>query len=64
MLKKRIIACLDVKNNHVIKGVKFQQHEIVGDILTLAKKYNDAGIDELVFYDITASCEKRIVDKN
>jgi cyclase len=63
MLKKRIIPCLDVKNGQVIKGVKFQQHIVVGDIVTLAKKYSEDGADELVFYDITASCEDRTVSK-
>jgi cyclase len=62
MLKKRIIACLDVKDGVVIKGVQFKQHEIIGDILELAKKYSDDGVDELVFYDISASSENRVVD--
>ena len=55
MLTKRIIPCLDVKNGSVVKGIKFKNHEIVGSILDLAKKYNDEGADELVFYDIGAS---------
>jgi cyclase len=63
MLKRRIIPCLDVKAGKVIKGVKFQQHQIVGDILPLAKYYSEQGADELVFYDITASTQKRLVDK-
>jgi cyclase len=63
MLKKRIIPCLDVKNNKVIKGVQFVNHEIVGDILNLALKYTNDGADELVFYDITASIENRVVSK-
>jgi cyclase len=63
MLKVRIIPCLDVCNNKVIKGVKFRNHEVVGDILELAKKYCDNQADELVFYDITASSENRVVDK-
>jgi cyclase len=62
MLAKRIIPCLDVKQNQVVKGVKFKQHEVVGDILTLAKAYSDAGADELVFYEISASVEKRLLD--
>lgn len=57
MLAKRIIPCLDVKNGQVVKGVQFQNHEIVGDILQLAKFYTEQGADELVFYDITASCQ-------
>lgn len=62
MLSKRIIPCLDVKHGKVIKGVKFQQHEIVGDIVELAKRYTQEGADELVFYDIVASPEGRTVD--
>jgi cyclase len=53
---------LDVKNNQVVKGVKFKEHEIVGDILELAQAYSQAGADELVFYEITASVEKRLLD--
>ncbi|WP_462152824.1 imidazole glycerol phosphate synthase subunit HisF [Pseudoalteromonas xiamenensis] len=64
MLSKRIIPCLDVKDGQVVKGVKFKGHEIVGDILTLAKAYSDAGADELVFYEISASVEKRLLDVN
>lgn len=55
MLKKRIIPCLDVKDGQVVKGVQFRNHEIVGDILDLAKRYSLAGADELVFYAINAS---------
>jgi imidazole glycerol-phosphate synthase subunit HisF len=62
MLTKRIIPCLDVKDNKVVKGVRFSQHQIVGDIITLAKRYVDEGADELVFYDITASSDQRTVD--
>jgi cyclase len=61
MLKKRIIACLDVANGRVVKGVRFQQHQDVGDILELSKRYSEQGIDELVFYDISASPEQRSV---
>ena len=64
MLKIRIIPCLDVRDGKVVKGVKFQNHEIVGDILDLAKAYSDEGADELVFYDITASPDGRIVDRS
>jgi cyclase len=64
MLSKRIIPCLDVKDGQVVKGVKFKGHEVVGDILTLAKAYSDAGADELVFYEISASVEKRLLDVN
>lgn len=64
MLAKRIIPCLDVKNGQVVKGTQFRDHLIVGDIITLAKNYSNSGADELVFYDIIASSEDRIVDKN
>lgn len=63
MLKKRIIPCLDVRDGQVVKGAQFRNHEVVGDIIELAKRYSDAGADELVFYDITASSDKRNVDK-
>lgn len=61
MLKKRIIPCLDVKAGQVVKGVQFKQHEIVGDMIELALRYEAEGADELVFYDITASSEARTV---
>ncbi|OHU85438.1 MULTISPECIES: imidazole glycerol phosphate synthase subunit HisF [Pseudoalteromonas] len=64
MLSKRIIPCLDVKNGQVVKGVKFKGHEVVGDILELAQLYSEAGADELVFYEISASVEKRLLDVN
>jgi len=59
MLAKRIIPCLDVKDGQVVKGVQFRNHEIVGDIIDLAKRYRDAGADELTFLDISASVEDR-----
>ncbi|GGA93851.1 imidazole glycerol phosphate synthase subunit HisF [Agarivorans gilvus] len=64
MLAKRIIPCLDVKDGLVVKGVKFRNHEIIGDIVPLAKRYAEEGADELVFYDITASSDARVVDKS
>jgi len=64
MLAKRIIPCLDVRDGKVVKGVKFRNHEIIGDIVPLAQKYAEAGADELVFYDITASSDGRVVDKS
>ncbi|MCS6947243.1 MAG: imidazole glycerol phosphate synthase cyclase subunit, partial [Steroidobacteraceae bacterium] len=63
MLTRRIIPCLDVRDGQVVKGVRFRDHRIVGDILELAARYRDAGADELVFYDITASPERRRVDR-
>ena len=62
MLAKRIIPCLDVKNGKVVKGTRFRNPIEVGDIIERAEYYNDSGADELVFYDITASCESRTVD--
>lgn len=63
MLAKRIIPCLDVKEGKVVKGVQFNHHHVVGDILELAARYSESGADELVFYDITASCDQRTVDR-
>lgn len=64
MLAKRIIPCLDVRDGHVVKGVRFRDHQIVGDIVELAARYRVAGADELVLYDITASSEGRTVDRS
>ena len=64
MLARRIIPCLDVKDGKVVKGVQFRNHEIMGDIVPLAQRYAEAGADELVFYDITASSDTRVVDKS
>lgn len=64
MLAKRIIPCLDVQRGKVVKGVRFRDHEIVGDIVPLAEYYSNQGADELVFYDITASSDGRSVDRS
>lgn len=64
MLAKRIIPCLDVRDGKVVKGVQFRNHEVMGDIVPLAQRYAEAGADELVFYDITASSDARVVDKS
>ena len=64
MLTKRIIACLDVKDGRVVKGVQFRNHVDMGDILELSQRYADEGVDELVFYDITASSDGRVVEKS
>jgi cyclase len=64
MLAKRIIPCLDVRDGQVVKGVQFRNHEIIGDIVPLARRYAEEGADELVFYDITASSDGRVVDKS
>lgn len=63
MLSRRIIPCLDVRDGRVVKGVRFRDHVVVGDIVELALRYRDEGADELVFYDITASPEGRSVDR-
>lgn len=56
---KRIIPCLDVKDGETVKGVNFVQLRSAGDPVELGKAYSDAGADELVFLDITASYERR-----
>jgi len=53
-----------VRDGQVVKGVRFRDHRVVGDILELATRYRDEGADELVFYDITASPEGRSVDRS
>lgn len=63
MLSRRIIPCLDVRDGRVVKGVRFRDHVDMGDIVALALRYRDAGADELVFYDITASPQGRSVDR-
>ena len=59
MIAKRIIPCLDVRNGRVVKGVNFEGVRDVADPVEMARMYNAAGADELVFYDITASYEGR-----
>lgn len=59
MLTKRIIPCLDVDRGRVVKGVKFFDHVDAGDPVEQAKRYQEQGADELVFYDISASHEGR-----
>jgi cyclase len=59
VLAKRIIPCLDVKNGKVVKGRRFVNLRIEGDPVKLAAIYEEQGADEIVFLDITASCEKR-----
>lgn len=63
MLSRRIIPCLDVRDGQVVKGVRFRDHVVMGEIVELAMRYRDEGADELVFYDITASPEGRSVDR-
>ncbi len=59
MLSKRIIVCLDVRAGKTTKGIKFAGNVDIGDPVTMARQYYEQGVDELVFYDITASHEKR-----
>jgi cyclase len=59
MLAKRIIPCLDVRAGKVTKGIKFLENVDVGDPVAMARYYYEQGADELVFYDITASNERR-----
>ena len=59
MLAKRIIACLDVRNGCVVKGINFEGLREAGDPVELARRYNVEGIDELVILDITATLEGR-----
>lgn len=59
MLTKRIIACMDVRDGQVVKGVQFQQLRHAGDPAELAQRYNIEGIDEVVVLDITATLESR-----
>ena len=59
MITKRLIPCLDVRDGRVVKGLNFQGLQDVADPVELARFYNEAGADELVFYDITASVEGR-----
>ena len=59
MFTKRIIPCLDVNAGRVVKGVNFVDLKDAGDPVEIAKAYDKAGADELVFLDITASSDKR-----
>ena len=59
MLQKRIIVCLDVRDGKTTKGIKFKGNIDIGDPVEMAEEYYKQGVDELVFYDITASSEKR-----
>jgi imidazole glycerol-phosphate synthase subunit HisF len=59
MLQKRIVVCLDVRDGKTTKGIKFKGNIDIGDPVEMAAEYYRQGVDELVFYDITASSEKR-----
>lgn len=62
MLTRRIIPCLDIHGRRVTKGVKFKNNVDLGDPVEMAYRYYEDGCDELVFYDITASAERRPID--
>ncbi|MDF1568357.1 MAG: imidazole glycerol phosphate synthase subunit HisF [Spirochaetaceae bacterium] len=59
MFQKRIVVCLDVRDGKTTKGVKFKGNRDIGDPVDMAEEYYRQGVDELVFYDITASSERR-----
>lgn len=59
MLSKRIIPCLDVRDGKTTKGIKFKENIDIGDPVEMAKFYYEQGADEIVFYDITASSDRR-----
>ncbi len=59
MLTKRVVACLDVRDGKLAKSVRFVDTKDIGDPIEKARQYYEQGLDELVFYDITASSEKR-----
>ncbi len=59
MLEKRVVVCLDVRDGRTTKGIRFKDNIDVGDPVEMARAYYEAGADELVFYDITASAEGR-----
>lgn len=59
MLSKRIIPCLDVRDGKTTKGIKFKENVDIGDPVEMARFYYEEGADEIVFYDITASSERR-----
>jgi len=62
MLSKRIIVCLDVRGGKTTKGIRFQENVDLGDPVEMGERYYHEGVDELVFYDITASAEARPID--
>ena len=63
MLSKRVVACLDVRDGKLAKSVRFVDTKDIGDPVEKAREYYADGLDELVFYDITASPEGRSVDR-
>jgi cyclase len=61
MLSKRIIPCLDVRDGRTTKGIKFKDNVDIGDPVEMGRYYYEEGADEIVFYDITASSERRSI---
>ncbi|MAQ08577.1 MAG: imidazole glycerol phosphate synthase subunit HisF, partial [Gammaproteobacteria bacterium] len=61
MLTKRVVACLDVRDGNLAKSIRFVDTQNIGDPVSKAKEYYDDGLDELVFYDITASSDHRSI---
>lgn len=59
MFQKRVVVCLDVRDGKVTKGVRFKGNVDIGDPVAMARRYYEQGVDELVFYDITASSDRR-----
>ncbi len=59
MLEKRVVVCLDVRDGRTTKGIRFRDNVDIGDPVEMARRYYEEGVDELVFYDITASAERR-----
>ena len=59
MLRKRVIVCLDVSGNRVVKGTRFRQLREVGDPVQLAERYQEQGADEIIFLDVSASVQER-----
>lgn len=59
MLEKRVIVCLDVRDGKTTKGIRFKENIDIGNPVSMARRYYEEGVDELVFYDITASAERR-----
>lgn len=64
MLTKRIIPCLDIKEGKVVKGIRFKEHQYIGEVLDYARYYQEQGADELVCYDITASSDGRTTNNS
>lgn len=64
MLRTRVIPCLTVRNNGLVKTVQFKNPKYLGDPINTVKLFNDKEVDELIFLDITASIDKKEIDYN